>query len=242
MAPTFFQKLEKRTPNVLPLFVFLNLGLTGLMLCLLFFQGALLFSMSRKPTPALVQMVGGKSILAESVDWDYRTDESIHKFIEEILPLLRWESDKLPKDFAEAGENKLVRVPFLRGVSVPRINYAASFALSDSLMKAYLQGIPRLRNEHQKQGIEEIVLELSALAPPKVVKENPREWTVDAIATLKYFGDGNELLGMESDNNRIHLKAVRQPKFVMEPTPAERLVNGIRAAGLEITLIEPLKE
>ncbi len=75
-----------------------------------------------------------------------------------------------------------------------------------------------------------------------VKKEGPREWTVDASATLKYFGDGNELVDVEAYNNRIHLKAVRQPKFVMEPTPAERLVNGIRSAGLEITLIEPLKE
>lgn len=242
MTHTFFRKLEKRTPNILPLFVFLNLGLTGITLFLLVFQGTILFSLSRKPTPALVQMVEGKSILAESVDWDYRTDSSIHSFIQEILPLLKWESNKLPKEFAEAGENKLVRVPFLSNASVPRVNYAASFALSDGFAKAYLTSLPSLHKEHQRKGIKEVVLQISHLAPPQVTKEDPREWTVDAIAKLKYFGDGNELLDIESYNNRIHLKAVRQPKFVMEPTPAERLVNGTRTAGLEITLIEPLKE
>lgn len=242
MVPTFFRKLEKRTPNVLPLFVVLNLGLTGLALLLLFLQGATLYSLSRKPAPALVQMVDGKSIVAEPIDWDARTEATICNFIEEILPLLRWESDKLPKQFAEAGENKLVRVPMLRDISVPRINYIASFALSDGFQKAYLQSIPVLRNEYQQKEVKEVVIQISALSPPRKVKDNPRQWTVDAGATLKYFGDGNELLDIKPYNNRIHLRAVRQPQFVMEPTPAQRLVNGIRAAGLEITLIEPLKD
>lgn len=243
MAPTLFQKLEKRTPNVLPLLIFLNLIVTSGVFFIVILNGVISLSLARKPSPALVQMVDGKSIVAESVDADYRTPENIHNFIEEILPLLRWESNKLPKEFAEAGENKAVRVPLLNGVSVPRINYAASFALSDGFMKAYLTSLPSLLNKHQKKGITEVVLQISALAPPQVVnKEGPREWTVDASATLKYFGDGNELVDVEAYNNRIHLKAVRQPKFVMEPTPAERLVNGIRSAGLEITLIEPLKE
>lgn len=242
MAPTFFQKLEKRTPNVLPLLILLNLVVMGGVLFIVIFNGVISLSLARKPTPALVQMVDGKSIVAESVDSDYRTPENIHNFIAEILPLLRWESNKLPKEFAEAGENKLVRVPFL-GVSVPRVNYAASFACSDGFMKAYLTSLPSLLKEHQRRGIKEVVLQISALAPPQVVnKAGSREWTVDVSATLKYFGDGNELLDIEAFNNRTHLKAVRQPKFVMEPTPAERLVNGIRAAGLEITLIEPLKE
>lgn len=242
MAPTFFRKLDRKTPNVLPVIVFLNLGLTVLVLLLSFFQGATLFSIAKQPEPALVQMVNGKSIVGQSVDWDLRTETTIHSFIEEILPLLRWESNKLPKEFAEAGENKLVKVPLLKDVLVSRINYAASFALSNGFMKAYLQSLPKLYRDHNKKDIKEVVLQISALSPPQEIRQNPRQWTVDAISTLKYFGDGNELIDMEPYNTRIHLTAVRQPKFVMEPTPAVRLVNGIRAAGLEITLIEPLKE
>jgi len=222
--------------------VFINLGLTVLVLLVSFFQGATLFSLAKQPQPALVQMVNGKSIIGQSVEWDLRTEATIHSFIEEILPLLRWESNKLPKEFAQSGENKLVKVPLLGDVSVSRINYAASFALSDGFMKAYLQSLPKLYSGHSKQDIQEVVLQISSLSSPQVVKMNPRQWTVDAISTLKYFGDGNELVDMEPYNTRIHLKAVRQPKFVMEPTPAVRLVNGIRAAGLEITLIEPLLE
>ncbi len=242
MSTTFFRKLERRTPNVLPIIVVINLGLTVLVLLMLFFQGATLFSLAKQPPPALVQMVDGKSIVGQSVEWDLRTEATIHSFIEEILPLLRWESNKLPKEFATAGENKLIKVPLLRDVSVSRINYAASFALSNGFMKAYLQSLPKLYNDHSKQDIKEVVLQISSLAPPQEVKTNPRQWTVDTIATLKYFSEGNELVDIEPYNTRIHLKAVRQPKFVMEATPAERLVNGIRAAGLEITLIEPLKE
>ncbi|MBE9035199.1 hypothetical protein [aff. Roholtiella sp. LEGE 12411] len=242
MAPTsIFKKLEKRTPNVVPVFVFINLVLTVLILFVLFFQGASLFSLSRKPTPALVQMVNGKSILAESVDWEQRTDATIHNFIQEILPLLRWQSEKLPKEFTTAEENKLVRVPMLRDIQVPRINYIASFALSDGFGKAYLQSLASLNNEYRQRGVKEVVLQISTLFPPRRVG-SPREWTVDVIAALKLFGEGNELLDIESYNNRIHLQAVLPPKFVIEPTPAERLVNGIRTAGLVITLIEPLKE
>lgn len=242
MSTTFFRKLERRTPNVLPIIVVINLGLTVLVLLMLFFQGATLFSLAKQPPPALVQMVDGKSIIGQAVEWDLRTEATIHSFIEEILPLLRWESNKLPKEFATAGENKLIKVPLLRDVSVSRINYAAGFALSNGFMKAYLQSLPKLYSDHSKQEIKEVVLQISSLAPPQEVKANPRQWTVDTIATLKYFGEGNELVDIEPYNTRIHLKAVRQPKFVMEATPAERLVNGIRAAGLEITLIEPLKE
>lgn len=242
MAPTFFRKLERQTPNVLPIIVILNLGLTVLVILLLFFQGATLFSLAKQPEPALVQMVNGKSIVAQSVDWNLRTETVIHNFIEEILPLLRWESNKLPKEFAEYGENKLVKVPLLRDINVSRINYAASFALSDGFMKAYLQSLPELYKQHDQQNIKEVVLQISSLGAPQEIKKNPRQWTVDALCTLKYFGDGNELIDMETYNNRIYLKAVRQPKFVIEPTPAVRLVNGIRAAGLEITLIEPLKD
>ncbi len=242
MAPTFFRKLERQTPNVLPIIVILNLALTGLVLLISFFQGATLFSLARQPEPALVQMVNGKSIIAQSVEWDVRTEASIHSFIEEILPLLRWESNKLPKEFAEAGENKLVKVPLLGNINVSRINYAASFALSDGFMKAYLQSLPELYKQHAKKNIKEVVLQISSLSTPQEVKNKPRQWTVDALCTLKYFGDGSELMDMAPYNNRIYLTAVRQPKFVMEPTPATRLVNGIRAAGLEITLIEPLKE
>lgn len=242
MAPTFFRKLEKRTPNILPLFVFLNLGLTVVMLLLLFFQGATLYSLAHKPAPALVQMLDGKSVFAEPIDWDLRTDATIIKFVEEILPLLRWESNKLPKQFADAGENKLVRVPMLRDINVPRINYAASFALSEGFQKAYLQSIPSLRDEYETQDIKEVVVQISSIFTPKKLEDNPRQWSVDISATLKYFSDGNELVDMKPYNNRIYLKAVRQPKFIMEPTPAERLVNSIRTAGLEITLIEPLKE
>jgi hypothetical protein len=243
MAPTsIFKKLEKRTPNVVPVFVLLNLVLTVLVLFLLFFQGASLFSLSRKPTPALVQMVNGRSILAESVDWEQRTDATIHNFIQEILPLLRWQAEKLPKEFAEAGENKLVSVPMLRDIKVPRINYVASFALSDGFGKAYLQSLASLNNEYRQRGVKEVVLQISTLFPPRRVGGSPREWTVDVIAALKLFGEGNELLDIEPYNNRIHLQAVQLPKMVMEPTPAERLVNGIRTAGLVITLIEPLKD
>ncbi len=243
MAPTsFFRKLERQTPNVLPVIVILNLGLTVLVIMLLFFQGATLFSLARQPEPALVQMVNGKSIVAQSVDWDLRTETVIHNFIEEILPLLRWESNKLPKEFAQAGENKLVKVPLLGNINVSRINYAASFALADGFMKAYLQSLPALYKQHDKQNIKEVVMQISSLSTPQEIKNKPRQWTVDALGTLKYFGDGSELIDMAPYNNRIYLKAVRQPKFGMEPTPAVRLVNGIRAAGLEITLIEPLKE
>lgn len=242
MAPTFFRKLERQTPNVLPIIVILNLALTGLVLLISFFQGATLFSLARQPEPALVQMVNGKSIVAQSVDWDLRTETVIHNFIEEILPLLRWESNKLPKEFAQASENKLVKVPLLGNINVSRINYAASFALADGFMKAYLQSLPALYKQHDKQNIKEVVLQISSLSTPQEIKNKPRQWTVDALGTLKYFGDGSELIDMAPYNNRIYLKAVRQPKFVMEPTPAVRLVNGIRAAGLEITLIEPLKE
>lgn len=242
MAPTFFRKLERQTPNVLPIIVILNLALTGLVLLISFFQGATLFSLARQPEPALVQMVNGKSIVAQSVDWDLRTETVIHNFIEEILPLLRWESNKLPKEFAQAGENKLVKVPLLGNINVSRINYAASFALADGFMKAYLQSLPALYKQHDQQNIKEVVMQISSLSTPQEIKNKPRQWTVDALGTLKYFGDGSELIDMAPYNNRIYLKAVRQPKFGMEPTPAVRLVNGIRAAGLEITLIEPLKE
>lgn len=242
MSTTFFRKLERRTPNILPVIVFLNLAITVLVLLLVFFQGTTIFSLTKQPQPALVQMVNGKSIVGESVEWDLRTEATIHSFIEEILPLLRWESNKLPKEFAEAGENKLVKVPLLRDISVSRINYAASFALSPGFMKAYLQSLPKLYKEHSERNIKEVVLQITSLAPAQEIKLNPRQWTVDAIATLKYFGDGNELIEMEPYNNRIYITAIRQPKFVMEPTPAVRLVNGIRAAGLEITSIEPLKD
>lgn len=242
MTFKLFQKLEKRPLNLLPGFIFFNLLLTGVAILLLIFQGVVLLSLSTKPPPALVQMVDGRSILSEAVEWDYRTDETIYSFIQEILPLLKWESNKLPKEFLEAGENKTVRVPFLIGINVPRVNYAASFALSDGFMKAYLKGLSSLRSKYRKEGIKEVVSQISGLSRPQIVKENPRQWTVDVAANLKFFGDGNELLDINSDNSRVHLKAVRQPKFVMEPTPAQRLVNGIRAAGLEITLIEPLKE
>ena len=194
MAPTFFRKLERQTPNVLPIIVILNLALTGLVLLISFFQGATLFSLAKQPEPALVQMVNGKSIIAQSVEWDVRTETSIHSFIEEILPLLRWESGKLPKEFAQAGENKLVKVPLLGNINVSRINYAASFALSDGFMKAYLQSLPELYKQHDKQNIKEVVLQISSLSTPQEVKTKPRQWTVDALGTLKYFGDGSELI------------------------------------------------
>lgn len=244
MASTsrFFKKLEKRTPNVLPLFVLLNLVLTVLVLLVLFFQGASLFSLSRKPTPTLVQMVNGKSILAESYDWEERTDATITNFVQEILPLLRWKSDKLPKNFEDALENKLVSVPMLNNIKIPRINYVASFALSDGFSKAYLQSLVDLNNQYKQRGVKEVVLQISTLFPPRRVGESPRKWTVDVIAALKLFGSGNELLEIEPYNNRIHLQAVQVPKFVIEPTPAESLVHNIRTNGLMITLIEPLKE
>ncbi|MBW4489674.1 MAG: hypothetical protein KME12_17970 [Trichocoleus desertorum ATA4-8-CV12] len=232
--------------DILPLFALGTLGIQGLVLLLGIINTVRVTHLAHKPTPAMVQMVDGRSVSMEPVDHLQRTPETVHRFVKDSLALMfTWNTKvaTVPADPATTG--RLIS-PTTRQMSDPGVSlgsgggkvttssWQASFAFQEDFRSKFLAAVATLTPSEVFTGSAQSVLSFESVSQPKPLDDDT--WQVDVVANLLIF-DGTHPQGLTVPFNKSVFVAAIEPTSDPLPdhsTPIQQAVYRLKQSGLQI--------
>jgi len=230
--------------NILPLFAIGTLGLQVLLLLISVGSAISVWSIARKPAPAMVQLLDGHSVAMEPVETHQRTPATVRQFTKDSLGLMfTWNSKiQSSKDEANSGKSDSVKDP---GVSVGtgRIttsSWQASFALREDFRNSFLEQVAKLTPSDVFNGDAQSVLSFESVSQPKLIK--PGEWQIDLVANLLIFDSTHPQGKAIPFNKTVFVTAVEPTTdpLAEHSSPIQKAVYHVQASGLQIREIRDL--
>lgn len=240
--------LKVNKTDVLPLFVLLALGLH---LVSLGWQAANTLAInrqSRKPAPALVQLVDGRPVRVASIGDQERIPEVVRRFVSETLVLMFNWNGTLPPTTPEEERNprpdegiKVNADGAGSGQLVTTASWQASFALSENFRPEFLALLAQLTPRQVFARSMESVLIIRDISEPEQIEVG--KWKVEVIADRVLFDRSNQQGNAIKFNREIYVQAVPQPLSPLgdKASDLEKTIYSIRQAGLEIYAMRELE-
>ncbi|MEX0270489.1 hypothetical protein AB3R30_15195 [Leptolyngbyaceae cyanobacterium UHCC 1019] len=233
--------------DLIPLFVLGTLGLQLLNLLINSGGAVSLWSMVRKPAPAMVQLLDGRSVAMEAVDTEQRTPMVIRQFIKSSLGLMFTWNARIPvnKDMAVAstGTSDTVKDPGVSigtGGRITTASWQAAFALKEDFRNPFLEQVARMTPSEVFSGGAQSVLSFESVSVPKPVKVG--QWQVDIVASLLIF-DSTHPQGLAVPFNKSIFVTAIEPTtdpLADNSSPIQKAVYRIQESGLQIREIRDL--
>jgi hypothetical protein len=200
------------------------------------------FSASAK-SPTLVQLAGGKTITAATVDSHIRSADVIKKFVAvNISSLMSW-SVQLSADVTQGGSPILdsgIEVGSLRGSKkkVPTTAWQASFAFAEDFRKGILASVAELVPIDVFTGNAKVVLVIKSISPPEEIEKG--KWKVSLVSNLITFTAINQAGESVPFNKEIFIQTIDIPTLKPDASPLDEAIYKVRSSGLEIYAMRDL--
>ena len=241
-VPRLIQASKK---NILPLFVLGSSLLNVIIFVQLCLNNIWVARLAQKPPPALVQLVGGRTITVAPTDSLSREPENIKRFVRETMTLMFSWSGNLTtgneKPATETIRDPGVRIKNSRNrVTTP--SWTASFALSQNFRAAFLNELAELTPQSIWRSNTAVFLLIDRIGDPKEIA--PGRWKVKLVSNLMTFENSDPVGKAIPFNKEIYLRAVT-PSLSPVPKSAseyQKTAYRIREAGLEIYKITSLSQ
>lgn len=237
-----------KSSDLLPLSVLVGIGLQALVLLLLLGNSLGINMIAHKPAPSLVQLLDGKSIATEPINYNQRTPEVVRQFVKTSLGLMfTWNTKVQVADPANATSTQTVtdQGVQLNGIDgsssrVTTASWQASFALADDFRNQFLLQIGKMTPTEVFSGTAQSVLSLESITDPKPVSDG--QWQVDVVANLIVFDSRYPQGQAIPFNKSIFVSAVEPTVAPLSDntTPIQRAVYTMRQSGLEITEMQDI--
>jgi len=221
--------------------VLVTVGLQGVILVMLLFQGSKINQLENKEIPSLVQLTDGKVIQVSALESKQRTPQVLKRFTSETMTgLFNW-SGTLPGNTNTSIPQKDPGVEVKGGKRITTSTWRSGFALEESFRRAFLTELSELTPADVFSGGSQVVLVIRYLRDPVEIEKG--KWKIGVVADLLIFrrGDrlGQPLQQLVQFNKEIFLQAVEPPQI--GETELEKTVYNTREAGLEIYAIRELR-
>ncbi|MFM7887347.1 MAG: hypothetical protein ACKPCM_11790 [Pseudanabaena sp.] len=200
------------------------------------------FSNSSK-SPTLVQLAGGKTITAATVDSHVRSADVIKKFVAvNTSSLMSW-SVQLSADVTQGGSPILdagIEVVSLRGSKkkVPTTAWQASFAFAEDFRKGILASVAELVPADVFTGNAKVVLVIKSIRPPEEIEKG--KWKVSLVSNLITFTAVNQAGESVPFNKEIFIQTIDIPTLKPDASPLDEAIYKVRSSGLEIYAMRDL--
>jgi hypothetical protein len=200
------------------------------------------FSASAK-SPTLVQLAGGKTITAATVDSHIRSADVIKKFVAlNISSLMSW-SVQLSTDVTQGGSPILdagIDVVSLKGSKkkVPTTAWQASFAFAEDFRKGILASVAELVPADVFTGNAKVVLVIKSISPPEEIEKG--KWKVSLVSNLITFTAVNQAGESVPFNKEIFIQTIDIPTLKPDASPLDEAIYKVRSSGLEIYAMRDL--
>jgi len=200
------------------------------------------FSANSK-SPTLVQLAGGKTITAATVDSHVRSADVIKKFVAvNISSLMSW-SVQLSADVTQGGSPILdagIEVVSLRGLKkkIPTTAWQASFAFAEDLRKGILASVAELVPAEVFTGNAKVVLVIKSISPPEEIEKG--KWKVSLVSNLITFTAVNQAGESVPFNKEIFIQTIDIPTLKPDASPLDEAIYKVRSSGLEIYAMRDL--
>ncbi|MGD1944278.1 MAG: hypothetical protein ACFB0G_23520 [Leptolyngbyaceae cyanobacterium] len=218
--------------NLLPLFVVVSVGMSGLSLLGILILGTVTARLANRPVPTLVQTVDGESILTESMDHLDRTPETIRRFTADTLTMMfTWNPVQQDASGGQVVTDQGVEVGKSRATTR---SWQASFALAEDFRPTFLAEVGEMTPSDVFAGTAQSVLNIESLSEPKRLAAG--QWEIEVVANLIIFHSQHPQGLAIPFNKKILLKAVEPPSDPLgdEATGIQRAVYQVRSSGLQI--------
>ena len=198
---------------------------------------------SNQKSPTLVQLTGGKTITASSVDSNTRSPDAIKRFVAlNISSLMSW-SVQLSSDVTQGGSPILdsgIEVLSLHGMKkkVPTTAWQASFAFAEDFRKGILSSVAELIPPDVFTGNAKVVLVIKSISPPEEVEKG--KWKVSLVSNLITFSAANQVGESVPFNKEIFIQTIDIPVPKSDASPLDEAIYKVRASGLEIYAMRDL--
>lgn len=238
--------------DVLPMFALGTLVIQALILLLTLGMVTGLWSMARKPAPAMVQLDDGHSIAMEPIDHNARTPITIHQFVKDSLGMMfTWNAKLPPKDGAGSAAMAGAKALSDPGVQIGggqsgngRITtgtWQASFTLAEDFRMPFLQAVAKLTPADVFGNAAQSVLSFESISDPRPVK--PGQWQLDVVANLLIFDSGNPQGRVIPFNKTVFVQATEPTSDPLpeNSTPIQQAVYRAQQSGLRIAEMRDLE-
>ncbi|WP_013325728.1 hypothetical protein [Gloeothece verrucosa] len=220
-----------------------------------FFQVILFFNylkLATKPPPTLVQLSNGESITVKGIGNNDRTDESIQKFVRDILSLTFTWTGTLPTTDPKAQGNyqkdagvsiKIPGQPSERKITTAA--WEASFAFELHFREEFLKLLAELVPKSVFTSDTQMAFIPVYISSPQLVA--PGKWKVVILSNLMMIKNGEKMGEFLPFNKEIYVRAVVPPNYSFLPPDnlslslAQQVIN-MRQGGLEIYAITDFKQ
>ncbi|MEM9946140.1 MAG: hypothetical protein AAF810_08765 [Cyanobacteria bacterium P01_D01_bin.36] len=206
-------------------------------------------SITQKQFPTLVQTASGEAIEIGFEAPNYRSPETIQKFVSDTLYYLMTMTSYGPGD----GQVSMLdptrqKAPSMKidGGEITQSAWLASESLEGKFADTFKQQLAEMTPKTVFQGTEEVILKFNYIEQPEPIEGKDGYWSVDVIAELKVFKLGGQMGNITTDtvpfNKVVTVRAVNSPPVhsVEDFGDLAVALNQIQLAGLQITDIKDL--
>lgn len=205
-------------------------------------NGVLVTAALKQPPPRLVELASGDTIATRAVGSLDREPQTIDKFTREVLGLMFTWTGLLPGEEGIVPDEGIVvgQAPNTKRLTTPA--WQATLALSPELQGPMQVKIAELTPSAVFGGGDQVILNITHLAPPRPDPARTGYWTQTLVARLVRFQNGQVAGKPVAFNRKIYLRAVDPPQTSpLELSDIQRALREIRSSGLEIYKIEEVK-
>lgn len=231
----------------------LTTGISVVSLFLVFVNILYTRSISAKEFPTLVQSNSGEVLEIEFEDPDYRSPETIRKFVADTLYYLMTMTSYGPAEqqvsMLDPNRPKAEGTKVGNG-QITQSAWIASELLSGSFADAFREQLAEMTPATVFSGNEEVILKYRTISEPEeVLDENGKftgSWTVDVVADLKIFKTttivGEIALDTVPFNKRVTVTRIDpiEVEAANEFGQSATMIQQSRRAGLEIKNIQDI--
>lgn len=223
--------------NLQPIFILYSTAVStvALLVTLLIFGNILRLTKISQNQLALVQLEGGKSIVAYKTDPYDRTPASIKHYVKEVFGLLFTWNQNLATGDTRKG------VKLSDGSQVTVSSWEASYAISETFRTSFLKAIAELTPNEVFSGKAQSILTFQHISEPTVVDRG--KWKLDLVANLLIITSKHPEGIIIPFNKVVIIEAIEVTDDpIPEATSAiQKAVYNVKEKGLQIIEIRDLE-
>lgn len=228
--------------KLLPLFIIGTAFAQGGVLLFMILNSFQLQALSNRSVLSVVQLQDGKSILAETVDPNERSLESIRDFVRSFFSLMfTWNTELVA--LSDVPEVHQGGISLDSGKKVTAASLEASFILAEDFRKSFLEAISLLTPQEIFSGdvSSQSVLVFRDVSEPTVIEGG--YWSVDIVSDLIVFSKENPEGTFVPLNKKVFIKANPPTKNLLpeSTTELQKSVYRVMQSGLIIVEIRDLE-
>ena len=231
---------EKKELNFTPIFLIGNTFLLGMLLIISISSYGQLNQLKSK-SPTLVELNDGTSIRVSEIGDKNRSAKAIISFTgTHMTSLFSW--NVLPKTIDNSNVDKNLDLDEGVEIGDKKVTtnaWISSFALSEDFREEFLKEVSELTPPEIFTGNMESALIVRHISQP--LKIDSGKWSVNLVANLVFFENGDEVNKAISFNKKIFIRAVDTPALPKESSSVQQSIYQVRKAGMEIFKIQDLK-